>query len=1288
MHGRPLAEEELKQIHSMYPLTFAAADALLMEAGMELERGDASAALTVLSQLDMDLLGEEASELAEELQYWAASIREGAGSQGERQSEIESPFPIDPRLPDVSTPVDLKGEATDIDARSAFPPPLDRPLWQAQLPQPPFEERSVLQPRWVNSLAMEDPTPLPTASAKLLLFNTNEQVIALDRLSGRPRWQYTVDNEIEAQTLRGRFQRENRRVIEDQRQVAVAGNRGFAVVGHAVPWNRRRVQSTAPTRLICFDLQSGEPEWQVLTIDLGDEFDDAAFHGTPQVSGDLVLAMIRRSQASSFQDSYLVAIEASSGRLRWRRHLASTAGPANQTAMATLSEMTLAGGRVYFTDNLGVAAAVDAKTGSVAWIRLLFESGLGPLSRVAASMAMPLTSRTYPVVCDAGVIFPLKVDAAFGLLLDPGTGEIKQRFAESSRLAKAREIVAYRGGLVVVGTDVALLDGPSLKREWSFSPSPEFGDGMLQAVVAGTRLFVAEIQGRQFWEIDPQTGDVLASQPIAWAGRFVTLPASLVVVSEGRVGSYLDWGLAVTQMRERARADADDPEPGLNMAMLAVNAEQPDALDEGVELAVAALSRSAAENGRATERWAAARHTVFVELLMIASDSMDVEPEVVERLFDRLALLSDSAPEMLAYHLTRGDYLERQGRSAEAAEHYQQILMDPELADSESILVDQSGRGEIQARRSLETLIAAHGLDLYRPFDEAARRELVALSNDERATADDFLSLVQSYPLSQIVPQATLEAAGRLASGDRHQAAIVQYRRAYHFAQDATTRARAAAGLTAYYQRRHRYSAAIRWLEQVARDDNALSLPRPGGPVTIGQWLGELRAAGERASSVATLQFPLTSQVVLPGGLLPIMDNPGFALEAGVALWVPITQNQQIECYDLRENRRRWRIAAPNPNLQLIHQGEDNVILWSASTRRLHGIDAETGQPLWPACAVEMLLEGIPELSLAEKRRANAGSAIEQIEVDFGPIRLVERDDGAAMAIRDAPPRLIAGEVVVVVAAADGRAAGIDRNTGRVLWQRVLPVDELGEMRVLGTSLAVSGLAAPQTEVSAGRVMLIDLVTGEQRFPVVEDRDAITFLGETHEGDLVVCGREQLRVLSSRDGSVRWRHDVTAFSGTPTVSISGPNLYVMDSNRLASFDASTGRSLSDDAHLLGRDVRPDGQGSLVGALSGRVVAVAADGSLVWSDAAQAFEGKLVAHEVAGPWVVLAMLPEELPRGEIEVFLLERTGGRLRLQMHLSGLKPNPVPNRIAVFENRLMLAGRDWVTVLSAKASP
>ena len=325
---------------------------------------------------------------------------------------------------------------------------------------------------------------------------------------------------------------------------------------------------------------------------------------------------------------------------------------------------------------------------------------------------------------------------------------------------------------------------------------------------------------------------------------------------------------------------------------------------------------------------------------------------------------------------------------------------------------------------------------------------------------------------------------------------------------------------------------------------------------------------------------------------------------------------------------------------------------------------------------------------LAELRRTHAGTILSEIEADFGPI--VRPQDAAQLGQAEDPLglRIVADEAVVTIVAGDGRAAGIDRYTGQVLWQWTVAVDRVTHVQVAGGAVAIAGLAAPGTESQASRVLMIDAVTGRSQFPAVEDAQPVSHLQPTVDGDLLVVSGASVRRLSRSDGSTRWRAEVGGFSGEPTVSQAGTGLYLLDDRRVMSIDLESGAVAYDGPHQLDRGLQIVGDGRWISVGNETCQVVDQQLNLVWRDAIYAETKRLVQHAAVGAHVVIAALPESSPRGRLTLYVLEADGGRLVDQIQLSGLLPNPIPERIDRLRGRLLLQGRDWIVLLPSAGGP
>ena len=90
--------------------------------------------------------------------------------------------------------------------------------------------------------------------------------------------------------------------------------------------------------------------------------DGWAFDGSPVADGGGVYVAMRRIDIRP--RAYAACFDAQTGRLRWRRFVASAETPARgMMYQATHNLLTLAGDSIYFNTNLGAVAAINTDDG-------------------------------------------------------------------------------------------------------------------------------------------------------------------------------------------------------------------------------------------------------------------------------------------------------------------------------------------------------------------------------------------------------------------------------------------------------------------------------------------------------------------------------------------------------------------------------------------------------------------------------------------------------------------------------------------------------------------------------------------------------------------------------------------------------------------------------------------------------------------------------------------------------------------------------------------------------------
>ncbi|MBB6431481.1 outer membrane protein assembly factor BamB family protein [Algisphaera agarilytica] len=1289
-------EARVMALLESYPLTPAGLEAAFLLTGLQLERGDGdgAAAMLLLAETHPDRSAADARYF--ELLAWSAALQQDSAARDAALAALAESGDATAVASLTRTLSNLpQGDAAADEPARVPSVPMQRPLWQVGI-ESSLGNKVVAQPRVAQNAAGESVELRPVAAGTLILINDNQRVYAIDRVSGRLRWSHLYGDE-EARpnnTFNSGFGAG--RVVQDRREALVHGENVYAILGFAVPWQgRHRRQVIDPTELVSLDRNTGELRWSVTPGELDPTLERAAFHGTPVSCGDQVIVMARRSQASSFQDSYLFAVDAVTGDLRWRRHLASTSGPNSRNALPPMSSMSIDNDIIYLCDNLGAAASVDARSGSIRWVRVLLEQQAN--ARGQQIISIPFSEASRPVRSEAGLIMPMRINSARGMLLAPDTGEILEEFNSQSPLANAYEFAPLSDGdVLVIGPQLARLDGQTLEPRWTTPITPRNVEGITPRVSLwqGVAMVARETTGLQF--IDLETGQQTERIELPWTGGVLATDDVWVVTSGRRLAGFLEWSVAYDTLRQRSEDQPTSPEPGLNMAMLAINADQTEAINEGVDRTLQALSFDIDRREKDPQAWQADRQKVFSELLNLTEREPAIDATVAERLFDRLAITTETPSELLAYNLARGDYLVKLERLDEAVDFYQAILLDPQQAAESLVRGQTTRRGDIAARLRLLRLGESGNTDFYARFDQQAERELSNLLASPNADVQALLDLARRYPLARVSAEAVFAAAQRQAQTDRHLGAITQYRRAFQLADNDDLRSRAAGALTEYYLATGKPESAVLWLEQVQRDHPALMPMQAGLPVDAQGWLAQVRDLPQIRSPRASLTPPFGETLRFKGELFPPADpeNPpdrsqGVLYISGNdrSLFGPASQ---LTFYDTETHQHRWETPQYTKSWRLIDQGVDNLVLWQPQAQQLVALSASNGENLWNPIQVMPLLEDLGEGGLAKSRQANAGGLLSVIQADFGPINANQNPRerlGNPGNLGQTPPHVLAGEAVVTVIDARGRAFGLDRSSGLVLWQSALPIDVVSLARVRDDVLAVLGTVSPGTEAQSGRFLLIDLATGRMRFPPIENQEPSSDLMFSEDGDAVLFSRNQMMRYDRRDGGLRWRLDMPPFNGTPTLMPAGDRVFINDRIRLLSIDLELGVVQRQTPNLLNRTTTGGvtlGRDQMLYSLSPEALfALDADLNVRWQDSLASLPKQLVSHRV-GERHVFAFEQYRGPEGPpgMRLSAFDRSNGRLIAQTMLTNLGNAGALTTVELLRDHLLVAGRGEIALI------
>jgi hypothetical protein len=697
------------------------------------------------------------------------------------------------------------------------------------------------------------------------------------------------------------------------------------------------------------------------------------------VQNDRVFVLIRRSQMSGFQDEYLAALDARTGKPLWRRYLSSAVAP-NRSANRPMSQMLLSGGRLYLADNLGAVTCVRARDGVALWTNVLPDR---PDALEAMGRPRPTSAPWQvgpPVLVEAGLIVPSVDTNMPARLLDPATGK-KLRDLTGSAWAEPDYLIEANGHVLSVGPALHLLDGKTLEIKWTRRVASG-ADARLQGRAAVTADSVIVPLRDRLEVLSLADGQPIASHAMAEPGSVLPLPDQLVITDLDAVRSHMPWDVAYATLQKRMEADKTDPMPALALAHLATNANQPAAVLQGVDAALESLrQRQAALAGDATHADAAAamQHEVFRQMLDFATRPGPTDATLRRALFDRLPAASGNPADEVAYRFAFGAFLEGV-QPTEAADHYQAILMDPTLAGQlyqRGVMSLQAG---LEARRRLKGMVATAGQRVYERYDAAAAQRLAEVTAGVPDPAA-LLEIAKQYPVAQAAPQALLAAGERMVASGNPAAAVPHLKHAFEIG-DATVKARAAGAVVQAHLAQQRAGQARHWLLTVRRRSPELQPIRDGQPVSTDAWLAELAGQPQGDGRLASLDLPLGSPVTIEGRLLvPTAQSEEtwptdslLVFSRGMVRMLRTSQGEGAPAGFAPV----WELPIERAAPVVLRFDQDQVVLWYDHNFTAQAIDARTGKPAWEVIDAKARLAEVGD----EQQRRQAANEDEKAFMD------------------------------------------------------------------------------------------------------------------------------------------------------------------------------------------------------------------------------------------------------------------------------------------------------------------
>lgn len=1060
-------------------------------------------------------------------------------------------------------------------AEFELPDVVDQPLWEVAI-ESPASDAGVVNPRNASRRmqAINLPTMMgmqPVVADDDVLISNGHSVRSLDRFSGRTRWILEdAESDINARTLAA--MRGHAASIPAGVRPVVAGRRVHTILGSISGWPMRAANHSTQTWLYTLDRDNGRPIWSVTPAELDPALERAFFHGTPRVGLDRVYVMLRRTQLTGFQDAFVAALDANTGRLLWKRHISSTA-TANRYGVGSLPSMTLNGHSLYVSDQLGAVAAIDVRDGGFHWMRV-FDIDAQANADGQANLVTQFqpsqrsAPRHEPMIVPAGLVVGLIRDSAGLLLLDPKTGETLAQLNDEP-IGGHRQLLSAEDRILAVDRlALTLYDGESLDPIWEtqidaleedrnevFAGRPDVV-GQRLAIGTGSRLLVFSL-------VD---GELLDEVGVTGPGNVVMADDELLFATTKKVAGFIDWDRAYRRLADRAAVAPTDPRIGLAMAHLGMNRGRGQAMLEGVDWAAAALAAERSMSSTLDSR------RVFDEVVALIESESQIDIKSKAALFDRLAALASDPSQEAVYHLSFGAFLAAQGRIEDAVEQYQFILLDESLASQlyrRPTLTRQAG---LEARGRIDQLIAVNGPGVYGVFDRLAAQRLMELSNPEALDPEALARLADRYPASHVAPEALYRAGRAYGRMGEPVLAIRHLRRAYRMASDPSLSGQIVGELVGVHVELGQPQVAAHWLRRTERDHPGLVPVRDGRSTPIDLWLMELSMIDRIADNRPRIDLPLGKPFEVEGTLILPMSR-GIIKTSTTRFMT--RQGSSVAMYFGGSTTPSWKAELENPHAELLLLTDQQAIFWSDDTARLIAFDAETGRPAWDTVDVDAVLDRAGEARQREDMRPREQR---QFVLDLNPAGLVVRNNRLVLE-RHTPPRgylIAANDAVICVADRAGRVTAIDRATGEPLWQQLGQIDELNRIAIDDQHVALSGTTFPDTPTESHAILVLDAISGATQQAPIETNEPIRWMGFDDDGHLISVGDNRVTLRDPETAQVSWRLDfVGRKSGDQNWIGNGLLLMVTETDTaptrvLVAIDTRTGRLLNRFALSSGR----------------------------------------------------------------------------------------------------------------------
>lgn len=1112
--------DALEALAERYAFSRVAPLALQALGDMAFERGDLSRAERAFAKLERDATTPEEARRAAWKRLCSATARGDSAAAADALASWvakggdpkAATIPVGTKL---VSPEEAVSEASRSAARATFGP-VDPARLAASLsldtPELPEDLAARLERVTGAVPAYQDPVLDPETG--LVVVADGKTVRALDPDAQGRGWKFSVVGPTD----------EPGRLEVASERPAVGGGRVYATLFRNRPASRvkRAAQPAPPStppgkkkdkgddeedivrqadwRIVALDEKSGTFQWDAAgnnDVRFDDFAREAEWVSSPLYAEGQVFVSVLVRKGSDLR-AYLVALDASTGRVRSRAFLASRSPYDFLGLGSPLPAPAFRSGRIYVATSIGVVACLEPARGEVLWVA--HYPSVPERSQPDVVRGERRFRARAPLVGGTPVVVA-PVDAQEVLAFDPESGERVWSVPRGTARVVGE---GASGEVVLVGDRVTGFDrrtgsarvlGENLGGEPVAAPLAAGDEVLVPLETALVRVSLRDGRVLSRYRFERPS---LEAGALAWAGegRVLTASAARANVFEDKARAIeaakgKGSGEAALILGEIAahRGEADEASKRLGSAATDVSLGRDQRL-RARRLAFAVLAEQAARAraGKKREAFLASARAALEHAAQAPGPGGALDPSSQE-LARRAATLRRQFADELALGTDAGEL-------AAAADEYGKLVASPQgslCALDSGIEVD----AKVYATLKVRELVASKGRACYAAQDRSAA-ELVKIAVGT-GTKEGLERAVRLYPASQELPNALWELHRFYLKGGLESEAAAALERLAADAPTSKLAPEALARLALLDERLHRPARARRVAERLAKlpEDCAVKggeglpdrLARALGADVLARTTRADRDALARQDATADLEPPLrrvfrsTTELSANGADLVEPRNlagaprdrflvrRGRVLESrskdtGVTIFstgasealqperrwpgysagsLVVPSADRVEAVDAETGAPRWEatFAASNPlRAQIgpddVHQVEvgESTVLVHTRWNELVALDGATGKRLW-ARPLERRTDaalGIVAHGPAAYVLGDIPAKIEALDLATGKSLWTWRGDAAPGVVPRLTQARIAGSVGIGAILDGKRFALVDRSTGAALW--------------------------------------------------------------------------------------------------------------------------------------------------------------------------------------------------------------------------------------------------------------